>query len=65
MRLYINGEEHHVDAKNLVDVVTYFNLEPHLVVAEVDGMIIERSSWEETSIEDGMKIELVQFVGGG
>ncbi|GAE33470.1 sulfur carrier protein ThiS [Halalkalibacter akibai] len=65
MRLIINGEEHLISVTNLADVVAHFELEPHLVVTEVDGTIIERSNWEQTNLTDGMKIELVQFVGGG
>lgn len=65
MRLVINGKEHQIEVSTLVEVIAYFDLEPHLVVTEVDGVIIERSNWEETQLKDGMKIELVQFVGGG
>ncbi|MFC0558115.1 sulfur carrier protein ThiS [Halalkalibacter alkalisediminis] len=65
MRLFINGEAHEIVVANLAEVVTHFGLEPHLVITEVDGIIVERSSWEETQLSDGMKIELVQFVGGG
>ncbi|ARK29398.1 sulfur carrier protein ThiS [Halalkalibacter krulwichiae] len=65
MLLLINGEEHQLDVVTLEDVVTHFSLEPHLVVTEVDGMIVERASWGETKLTDRMKIELVQFVGGG
>ncbi|WP_227934995.1 sulfur carrier protein ThiS [Alkalihalobacillus deserti] len=65
MRLVINGEEHEIEISNLTEVITHFGLDPDLVVTEVDGVIIERRSWEETKLNDGMKIELVQFVGGG
>ncbi|MCL7747177.1 sulfur carrier protein ThiS [Halalkalibacter alkaliphilus] len=65
MRLIINGEEHHVDVSNLEEVVSHFELEPHLVVTEVDGKIIERTNWSGIELKEGMRIELVQFVGGG
>ncbi len=65
MKLLINGEEHQLDAATLADVVAHFELEPHLVVTEVDGQIIDRAEWEQTTLIDDMKIELVQFVGGG
>lgn len=65
MRLFINGEEHNLEAKTLSDVVLHFELEPSLVVTEVDGEIIDRSDWTETGLQENMKIELVQFVGGG
>lgn len=65
MRLFINGEEHHLDVVTLADVVAHFDLEPHLVVTEVNGTIIDRADWTETGLAEEMKIELVQFVGGG
>ncbi|GAE24779.1 sulfur carrier protein ThiS [Halalkalibacter wakoensis JCM 9140] len=65
MQLVINGEEHNVDVSTLEDVVSHFELEPHLVVTEVDGEIIERVNWAVTEMKEGMRIELVQFVGGG
>ncbi|MEC2070543.1 sulfur carrier protein ThiS [Alkalihalophilus marmarensis] len=65
MELIINGEKEMIQADTLLDVVTHYQLEKHLVVTEVDGEIIDRDSWAETKVEEGMKIELVHFVGGG
>ncbi len=65
MRLLINGEEHRLNVETLEDVVAHFELDSHLVVTEVDGEIIDRSEWAKTTLEEMMKIELVQFVGGG
>ncbi|MFP3359750.1 sulfur carrier protein ThiS [Planococcus sp. SIMBA_143] len=36
-----------------------------MVVTEIDGTIIDRSNWKDINVQDGMKIELVHFVGGG
>lgn len=65
MKLIINGEQHELAAATLADVVQHFQLEPQLVVTELDGQIIDRADWAATTLEAGMKIELVQFVGGG
>ncbi|ADC50857.1 hypothetical protein BpOF4_14030 [Alkalihalophilus pseudofirmus OF4] len=65
MELIINGEKENVQAVTLLDVVTHYQLEKHLVVTEVDGEIIDRDNWPVTKVEEGMKIELVHFVGGG
>jgi thiamine biosynthesis protein ThiS len=35
------------------------------VVAEIDGVIIERKNFTETEIGPDQSIELVRFVGGG
>lgn len=65
MNLIINGELHQLHVRTLAEVVAHFELQPHLVVTEVDGEIIDRSEWEQTEVKENMKIELVQFVGGG
>lgn len=65
MRLQINGDEHDLDVITLKDVVKHFGLQEGLVVTEVDGTIIDRSNWKDINVQDGMKIELVHFVGGG
>ncbi|MBN8208268.1 sulfur carrier protein ThiS [Bacillus sp. NTK071] len=65
MKLLINGETYHLDVLTLKDVVMYFGLQEGLVVTEIDGTIIDRSKWMDIKVEDGMKIELVHFVGGG
>ncbi|WP_273850754.1 sulfur carrier protein ThiS [Guptibacillus spartinae] len=65
MRLQINGEEHELDVVTLKDVVKHFSLQEGLVVTEVDGIIVDRLHWIDTNVHDGMRIELVHFVGGG
>ncbi|MCA0171071.1 sulfur carrier protein ThiS [Bacillus sp. RAR_GA_16] len=65
MRLQINGEQHDLDVVTLKDVVNHFGLQEGLVVTEVDEVIIDRSDWKDTKVQDGMNIELVHFVGGG
>ncbi|KMM37835.1 sulfur carrier protein ThiS [Guptibacillus hwajinpoensis] len=65
MNLLINGEPYHLEVTTLKEVVSSFGLQEGLVVTEIDGTIIDRSKWANTNVEEGMKIELVHFVGGG
>lgn len=66
MMITINGKEQVLtDAITLTDVIAHYKLENNLVVAEVDGKVIDRELWDETKLVDGMSIELVHFVGGG
>jgi thiamine biosynthesis protein ThiS len=66
--LIINGEnkifENNVPStlKNLLEIL---KVDEATVVAEVNGQIIPRSSFNDTALRDGHKIELVRFVGGG
>ncbi|UTW70695.1 sulfur carrier protein ThiS [Anaerobacillus sp. HL2] len=49
-----------------MDVIEHFELnESNLVVTEVDGVIINREERHNTKLQEDMKIEIVQFVGGG
>jgi sulfur carrier protein len=65
LKLYVNGEETELDVTTLSDLVDAYKLTKGLVVLEVDGEIIDRDAWSDTEVKDGMKIEIVHFVGGG
>lgn len=65
MELIINGDKKVLDAAALIDLVRHYELQDKMVVTEVDGEIVERDRWETTRLREGMRIELVHFVGGG
>ncbi|SDC10140.1 sulfur carrier protein ThiS [Shouchella lonarensis] len=64
-QITVNGKGYTLDVPSVAALVAYFSLVAEHVVAEVDGAIVARESWDDTTIEDGMRIELVHFVGGG
>ncbi|MBP3675365.1 MAG: sulfur carrier protein ThiS, partial [Campylobacter sp.] len=41
------------------------NYDSNRVAAEVDMQIVPRTIWNEFKLKDQMKIEIVEFVGGG
>lgn len=53
------------DGSNLAELIKLQGYEESRVAAEVDMQIVPRSAWSEFGIKDGMKIEIVEFVGGG
>ncbi len=65
MFLYINGEKTEINVETLAEVVSHFKLDEQLVVTEVNGQIIASEERSLTILAEGMKIEIVQFVGGG
>jgi sulfur carrier protein len=65
MKVFINGECKELELENLDEVVVHYNLDENLVVTEVDGVIVNMDERKNTKLQDGMKIEIVQFVGGG
>ncbi len=67
--LKINGKEKQFSEnnvpKNLVELLDRMDINQATVVAEIDGVIIERKNFAETKIGPDQSIELVRFVGGG
>ncbi len=67
--LKINGNQKQFDEdefpKNLIELLEQMKINQATVVAEIDGVIIERKNFGETEINSDQSIELVRFVGGG
>lgn len=65
MELRINGETKVFDEMSLFDIITRMNLDPSRVAVELNGIIIPRANFKDTSLSDGDSLEIVHFVGGG
>ncbi|WP_341281232.1 sulfur carrier protein ThiS [Paenibacillus sp. FSL H8-0537] len=65
MELVINGVKQELAAKTIEEVIAHFGLAGKPVVVEADGAVLTQEQWEATEVREGMKIELVHFVGGG
>ena len=65
MELVINGERKVLDVGTVYEVIDHYGLSNKTIVAEVDGVVLDKEQWASTAIKQGMKIELVHFVGGG
>ena len=69
MKLTINGREREFpqldSAPGLHPLVELLQLKPDRVAVERNGEIVPRAKWAEIHLEDGDKLEVVQFVGGG
>ncbi|MFI4910500.1 MAG: sulfur carrier protein ThiS [Sedimentisphaeraceae bacterium JB056] len=67
--LIINGKEHQYDdgsmPQTLALLLDELGIDQATVVAEVDGKIVERKMFSTQELENGQKIELIRFVGGG
>ena len=42
-----------------------FALDPRAVAVEVNKVVVRRSAYKETVIDNGDEVEIVAFVGGG
>ena len=66
MRLQLNGEATTVSGPETVaELLAHLGLEPRKIAVELNLEIVPRSTYEAARIQDGDRIEIVQFVGGG
>ncbi len=66
LTLTINGDERSVPAPaTLSNLLTHLDLDPRMVVVELNGEIVRRQRLGEVSLKAGDQVELVHFVGGG
>ncbi len=47
------------------DLVEKLGLKPERLAVEVNRKIVRKAEWGSTSLSDGDKVEIVNFVGGG
>ncbi len=66
MRLTINGKEQtFTDSLNLVQLIEQLGMKGDRVAVELNREIVPRAQWPEAKLNDGDKLEVVHFVGGG
>ncbi len=66
MRLLLNGEERDVaDVLTIADLVGALGLDARKVAVERNLEIAPRSTYADTALADGDRIEIVTFIGGG
>ena len=69
MDLQVNGDPRRLDPAPtpalLVSVIEALGQDPRLVVVEHNGVIVPRSRWPSTTVDDGDSLEIVTIVGGG
>lgn len=66
MDIVVNGEARIApDGSTLLDLVESLGLDGSRLAVELDGEIVRRAKWSETTLRANAKIEVVHFVGGG
>ncbi|NQE64096.1 MULTISPECIES: sulfur carrier protein ThiS [unclassified Caulobacter] len=66
MRLLLNGEERDVaGVVTIADLVAQLGLDARKVAVERNLEIAPRSTYGDTALADGDRIEIVTFIGGG
>jgi thiamine biosynthesis protein ThiS len=49
----------------LYQLVQALGLKSDRIAIELNGEIVPRSTWTQTAVSDGDRLEIVHFVGGG
>jgi len=66
MRITINGREQEFDAPlTVAALVQALGWDPRKVAVERNLEIVPKSAHQGTTLQDGDRIEIVNFVGGG
>jgi sulfur carrier protein len=69
MKLHINGEQRDFSGSpaplTLATVVEILGMKADRVAVELNLSIVPRDGWASTLLNDGDRLEIVQFVGGG
>ena len=66
LNLVVNGEPRTVPGPaTLTDLLAHLDLDPRMVVVELNREIVRRPNLSDHRLTDGDSIELVHFVGGG
>ncbi len=66
LRVYVNGDEREVaDGATLTDLVASLALAPERVAVELNREVVRRADWPRAALEEGDRVEVVHFVGGG
>ena len=67
MKLQINGEERTFDpaVPTLAALVETLGMKSDRVAIELNRNIVPRDRWAEAILNDGDRLEMVHFVGGG
>jgi len=67
MKLTVNGQsiEMPEHVTTVQHVLSHFGLENRIVVVEVDAQIVDKCDFADRIVDEGARIEIVHFVGGG
>ena len=66
MNIICTGEQKGISPRTtLQDLALSLGLNPQGIVAELNGKIVEHGRFAEHTLQDGDRVELIRFVGGG
>ncbi len=66
MKIQLNGKNKEVDNNcNLFELLKTLNVNLDYLAVELNGSIVDSDKYKQTELNEGDKLEVVSFVGGG
>ncbi|MGE3274262.1 MAG: sulfur carrier protein ThiS [Vicinamibacterales bacterium] len=66
MTITLNGDPYELPGPlSLADLLAHLDIDPRRVAIEHNLAIVRRPAYETTLVQDGDRVEVVNFVGGG
>ncbi len=67
VKLVINGEDYHdlPDNLSVADILTRLELPETKIAVERNRAIVPKSTFSQTALADGDRLEIIHFIGGG
>jgi len=66
MQILVNGEARSIAADTrLPSLLEQLRLGERRLAVELNGAIVPRSTWADTALRDGDRLEIVHAIGGG
>jgi sulfur carrier protein len=66
MKLLVNGDRRDVaEGATVADLVNEMETPPAGVAVAVNGEVVPRAGWEEASLTEGDRVEVLSAIGGG
>jgi sulfur carrier protein len=65
MKITVNGEEQTITPKTVLGYIVDIGIDPRRVAVELNLDILPKTAYETTRLQEGDKVEIVHFVGGG
>ncbi len=65
MFIVVNGEQKEIGPLSVLGLLELLEIDPRRVAVELNLEILPKPDYATTVLQDGDRIEIVQFVGGG
>ncbi|MGB8510483.1 MAG: sulfur carrier protein ThiS [Pyrinomonadaceae bacterium] len=66
MRVVVNGESQEItEGATLDELISKLVLSPDRVAVELNLEVVRRGEWARMTLNEGDRVEIVHFVGGG